>query len=292
MANRYIPFGYEITDAEVVIIEREAEVVRNVFSLYVQGNSLKSISDRLNLLPVSYAGDGRLWDKNIVKRILENKKYIGDKAYPVIIPPETAELALKCKDKKGGEITAEEKCKLDAYRKMTNCGICGSKMARKHAGSGKNRRIYWQCTNRECDGSRHMFRENILDRIITELLNELADDLEMIEYTEEKDYERDTEVIRLTNEINDMISSPKSETADVIEKIMSLAAKKFDMCKVGDNTEITKSIKTELAIFPQKESVDGNVVSKIISVIKMYPDKHVRVQLINGKEFERPENLV
>lgn len=73
MANRYIPFGYEIIDAEIVIIEREAEVVRNVFSLYVQGNSLKSISDRLNLLPVSYAGDGRQWDKNIVKRILENK---------------------------------------------------------------------------------------------------------------------------------------------------------------------------------------------------------------------------
>lgn len=292
MANRYIPFGYEIIDAEIVIIEREAEVVRNVFSLYVQGNSLKSISDRLNLLPVSYAGDGRLWDKNIVKRILENKKYIGDKAYPVIIPPETAELALKCKDKKSGEITSEDKCKLDAYRKMTSCGICGSRMVRKHAGTGKNRRIYWQCNNRECDVSRHMFRENILDRIITELLNELADDLEMIKYTEEKDYERDTEVIRLTNEINDMISSPKSGTADVIEKIMSFAAKKFDMCKVGDNTEITKSIKTELAIFPQKEGVDGNVVSKIISVIKMYPDKHIRVQLINGKEFERPENLV
>lgn len=292
MANRYIPFGYEIIDAEIVIIEREAEVVRNVFSLYVQGNSLKSISDRLNLLPVSYAGDGRLWDKNIVKRILENKKYIGDKAYPVIIPPETAELALKCKNKKGGEITVKDKCKLDAYRKMTSCGICGSKMVRKHAGSGKNRRIYWQCTNRECDGSRHMFRENILDRIITELLNELADDLEMIEYTEEKDYERDTEIVRLTNEINDMISSPESESADVIEKVMHLAARKFDMCKVGDNTEITKSIKTELAIFPKKESVDGNVVSKIVNSIKMYHDKHIRVQLINGKEFERPENLV
>ena len=26
MANRYIPFGYEIVDAQVVIIEREAEV--------------------------------------------------------------------------------------------------------------------------------------------------------------------------------------------------------------------------------------------------------------------------
>lgn len=55
MANRYIPFGYEIVDAQVVIIEREAEVVRNVFSLYVQGNSLKTISERLNMMPI--------WDK-------------------------------------------------------------------------------------------------------------------------------------------------------------------------------------------------------------------------------------
>lgn len=46
MANRYIPFGYEIVDVQVVIIEREAEVVRNVFSLYVQGDSLKTISER------------------------------------------------------------------------------------------------------------------------------------------------------------------------------------------------------------------------------------------------------
>ena len=28
MANRYIPFGYEIVDAKFVIIEREAEVVK------------------------------------------------------------------------------------------------------------------------------------------------------------------------------------------------------------------------------------------------------------------------
>ena len=45
MANRYIPFGYEIMDAKIVIIEREAEVVRNVFSLYVQGHSLKTITE-------------------------------------------------------------------------------------------------------------------------------------------------------------------------------------------------------------------------------------------------------
>ena len=73
---RYIPFGYEIFDGEIKIIEREAEVVRNVYSLYVQGLSLKDISERLNQIPITYAGDGRAWDKNIVKRMLENPKYM------------------------------------------------------------------------------------------------------------------------------------------------------------------------------------------------------------------------
>ena len=138
MANRYIPFGYEIIDAKVEIIEREAEVVRNVFSLYVQGHSLKTIAERLNLLPISYAGDGREWDKNMVKRMLENKKYTGDKDYPVIIPSETAELALQCKDKRGGELSDEDKIKLDTYRLKTCCAICGAKMTRRC------RRCHWQ----------------------------------------------------------------------------------------------------------------------------------------------------
>ena len=173
-------------DAQVVIIEREAEVVRNVFSLYVQGNSLKTISERLNMMPISYAGGDRKWDKNMVKRILENKKYIGDKDYPVIIPPETAELALKCKDKKCAEISENDKIKLDMYRAKACCAICGAKMKRSHAGSGERRRIYWQCTNAECDGNRHLFREKILDNMLLELLNELTDNLANIDYAEDK----------------------------------------------------------------------------------------------------------
>ena len=292
MANRYIPFGYEITDGKIVIIEREAELVRNVFSLYVQGQSLKTIAERLNLLPISYAGDGREWNKNMVKRMLENKKYTGDNDYPVIIPIETAELALKCKEDRNGETKAEDKIKLDAYRMKNCCAICGARMIRKHAGSAYRRKIYWQCSNHECEGSRHIFREKILDSIIVELLNELTSNLAMIEYLEKQDYEKDSEIIRMTNEMHDMMQKPDADTGDVINRIMDLASKKFEMCKVGDNTAITKNIQTELAIFPKKENVDGKMVGKIVKTIKMHPDKHVWVQLINVKEFERTESTV
>ncbi len=292
MANRYIPFGYEIVDAQVVIIEREAEVVRNVFSLYVQGNSLKTISERLNMMPISYAGDDRKWDKNMVKRMLENKKYIGDKDYPVIIPPETAELALKCKDKKCFEISETDKIKLDMYRAKACCAICGAKMKRNHADSGKRKRVYWQCTNAECDGNRHLFREKILDNMLLELLNELTDNLANIDYAEDREYEKNIEVIRLTNEMNELIQKPDTDSGEVIDKIMELASAKFNICEAGDNSAITEKIKSELAILPKQTTVDGRVADKVIKSIKMHPDKHIWVQLINGKVFEKKESIL
>ena len=74
--NRYMPFGYEIADGEIRVIEREVEVVRNIFSLYVQGESLKNIQERLNVVGISYASDGRNWDKNMVKRILFDMLFV------------------------------------------------------------------------------------------------------------------------------------------------------------------------------------------------------------------------
>ena len=112
--NRYIPFGYEISNAEISVIEREAEVVRGIYSLYVQGMSLRTISERLNLLPITYAGDGRAWDKHMIKRILENPKYTGCNDYPEIIPSETAEMVLNCKKQRHTKIKDTDKERLDA----------------------------------------------------------------------------------------------------------------------------------------------------------------------------------
>lgn len=291
MANRYVPFGYEIIDAKTVIVEREAEVIRNVFSLYVQGNSLKTITERLNMLSISYAGDGREWNKNMVKRIIENKRYSGEKGYPMIIPIETIELALKCKDKRSTEVNPENKNKLDVYHQKTYCAVCGARMKRKNACSGRYRKVYWQCADRQCVGGQHMFIEKTLDNIMTEFLNEISEDLTLVEHREERDYEKDTEVIRMTNEMHELMQCPNADAGDVINRIMELAIKKFELCTVGDNTEVTKKIQTELAIFPQKENVDGKMVGKIVKSIRMHPDKRVWVQLINGKEFERSEMI-
>ncbi len=289
MANKYIPFGYEISDGEMKIVEREAEVVRGIYSLYVQGYSLKGITERLNLLPITYAGDGRAWDKNMVNRILENKKYTGDKDYPPIIPKETAKMVLKCKSAKAEKVSPEDKERLDALRNKLRCQICGGRMIRQRAGSGEKRRIYWKCSEVNCIGHKHVLSETKLENILTSLFNEVSDDLSMLDMEPEKGYEKDHVVMLASNEVAAAMEDPECDTGTALEKIFQLASVKFDHCPEGDNSEITKKIKERLALYPKKGRVNGNMIQQVIERIGVTPDKTLYIKLINGKEFERRE---
>lgn len=290
MANKYIPFGYEVSNGTIIIIEREAEVVRNIYSLYVQGCSLKNISERLNLLTISYAGDGRAWDKNMVKRILENPRYTGEKEYPLIIPKETAELVLKRKNEKYVAQSDTQKKLRDEYREKVRCSVCGSKMMRQHAGGRGKSRLYWKCTNHNCAESRHGLNETILDSLMAQALNDISLNTDLINIEVTKGYEKSSEILTANNEVMNLMSNPECETEYAIEKIMNLALKKFGECKKADNSAVTETIKRDLAMYAVKPEPDGEIIGKIVDKIFVSYQKVITVRLINGKEIERKEN--
>ena len=85
MANRYLAFGYKIADGKLCVEETEAELVKAAFSLYAAGKSYSQIAERFTLSGIRYNIDSDKWNKNMVKRIIENNKYIGRNGYPQII---------------------------------------------------------------------------------------------------------------------------------------------------------------------------------------------------------------
>lgn len=87
MGNRKLPFGYAMEFGEVVINSKEAFLVQEIFQLYQDGESFSSITNYLRENGVEYEA-GKLWNKNMVARILENTKYIGEDNYPAIISNE------------------------------------------------------------------------------------------------------------------------------------------------------------------------------------------------------------
>jgi hypothetical protein len=78
-----IPYGYKVVKGRAVIDEVEAEQVRMVFKGYLSGLAYVVAAEEVGL-KLSHPS---------VKRILQNKRYPGDKYYPAIIDRETFERA-------------------------------------------------------------------------------------------------------------------------------------------------------------------------------------------------------
>ena len=83
--QRYIPFGYKIENGMTVVNSTEANAVRTAFEMYIGGASYNTIAKHMESTGVNYRHDSTAWNKNMVKRILENERYTGTVDYPFII---------------------------------------------------------------------------------------------------------------------------------------------------------------------------------------------------------------
>ena len=79
----HTPFGYRIESGKAVISEDEATAVRMIFTSYLDGDALETAAEKAGIR-MKHAG---------VRRILQNKKYLGTDFYPAIINQETFEKA-------------------------------------------------------------------------------------------------------------------------------------------------------------------------------------------------------
>ena len=94
LKNRSIPFGYCVINGKYALNTTESEAVQTIFSDYIGGKSLKTISAEMT---IPYITGKNTWNKNMVCRVLENSKYIGENGYPQIIEKSDYEQAARIK---------------------------------------------------------------------------------------------------------------------------------------------------------------------------------------------------
>ena len=70
--------GYTCVDGEIVIVPEQAEVVRKIFNLYLQGLSLGQIKFYLESQGIKTVTEKEIWDTKTIQRMLKNEKYKGD----------------------------------------------------------------------------------------------------------------------------------------------------------------------------------------------------------------------
>jgi len=64
-------------DGVLIVVPEEAEIVRKIFDLYLQGNGVRKIKRYLEEHEITTATGKEVWSTSTIDRILSNEKYIG-----------------------------------------------------------------------------------------------------------------------------------------------------------------------------------------------------------------------
>lgn len=153
------PLGYRIgADHRYEIDPAGAKIVLTIFEMYADGKNVQSITDYLNDLGVRTAR-GAKFNKNSLRVILRNQKYIGVYSYKDIVvpdgvPPIVPKDLFERVQRKGDEHTAARaRRKLDVDYLLTGkvfCGVCSSPMIGE-SGTAKSGNLYhyYKCVHRK-----------------------------------------------------------------------------------------------------------------------------------------------
>ena len=156
--NGNVPLGYTVDlEHRYQIDEDEAQLVREIFEDYCRGLTTKAITDDLNERGFK-TKKGNKWNKNSIRSILKNEKYIGIYRYmdivvkdgiPAIVDKELFDM-VQNRFKKAK--TRSRKTDVDfLLTSKLYCGECGSPMVGDSGTSKTNaeRHYYYTCVSRK-----------------------------------------------------------------------------------------------------------------------------------------------
>ena len=138
--KRYLPFGYRMEQGQVLPVPEESDLLRHLFSAYLEGASLRQTAELAMRSGIPYHENGNGWSKCTVSRILADERYWDCKQFPPVIDAEMGRAVLQRRKDQ-----ASAPCPLPFLRKKVLCGKCGSLLCRDSRSSPG---IVWKCQRR------------------------------------------------------------------------------------------------------------------------------------------------
>ena len=184
-----VPLGYTIIDKKFVVDEATAPIVRRIFEMYLAGSTMAEIIRHLNENGIK-TSRGNAYNKNSIRTILTNRRYLGIYIYadieipggvPQIIDDTIFEQAqtLLAKNKKA---PARLKAVGENYLLTTKlfCGRCNCAMTGE-SGHSRNGTIhqYYKCVTVRKHGNcktKPVKKAYVEDLVVSSVLDALTDD--------------------------------------------------------------------------------------------------------------------
>ncbi len=279
--QRNIPFGYTMKNGEIRCCPPESAAVRDIFRLYLDGAPYSKIADEMMRKGIHYHSHTAEWNKHMVKRILENERYLGEKGYPGIIEHETFMGVQLLR----GDKTSYTPCPsyIKSIREKAVCGICGAKMLRD---TKTTRKVRWYCENDGC-GNRHYIEDEDVRAALTEKLITLAQSPSLLDWPIPRhDGELTLEVMRIQNEVNRELNKVEPSIEYTKMLILACAAEKYSGLPDYTPHYKIRKMMNQLDRLPIDETICGELFHIAVKEIGFEVDGKLSLRLINENVLE------
>lgn len=279
MKNRNIPFGYRYENGAVVIHPDEAEILKSIFDAYLGGDSLLTIAKRLNGNGIEYAPGVIGWNKARLMRMIEDKRYIGTEMIPQLIDSDTLNTAKTMKTARNMQKQTDRAQGIFHLRVPVICPVCGTEMRRRYDSRCKCH-TRWRCKNPECREMIIISDEDLLGQI-TDKLNTVICNPNMIRIPRETGIQTDIELLKLNNEIGRMLDSTNTDKDDLREKLLYRLSLQYR--NIDHRAHAIKRIQAELAGMVPISQFSAELAEHIVKTIILHKDKTVSITLLNNQ---------
>ena len=248
-----VPLGYKLDKDHQFVIEPDtAPLVRRIYAMYAEGQTITEIIDQLNAEGLR-TGQGNRYTKNSLRTILKNEKYIGiydfkngeiriEDGVPAIVDKEIYYKVQKL-------LSINQRAPAAKWSRadylLTNklfCGSCGAQIVGESGTSKTGAKYnYYLCINHKRGNTcgRKAIRQDWLEPFVLTKTQELIMDDEVIQYITDNVWEY---YLRQDQE-QEKITTLKAQVAEVEKAINNL----MRAIEAGmPLTEMTKNRLTEL----------------------------------------------
>lgn len=280
MALRMITYGYKMINGVLSVSDEESTVVKEVFQRYMNGENLTSIADDLTNREIIYFQEKRVWNKNMIARILENRKYVGEGDYPQIISSEDFEQANNLKSSKAKKkiVCSSE---IEYLKSTLICAQCGHKLYRRANWSTREK---WVCTF-GCKHDRYIGDAEISAGIMNALHQPMLDSNCLGSCDEGDTYRPGIDVVKQTNEIKRLMDQTDVQFQVLKTMILQCASMKFQCCFDNPSNTYSDYVRKCFAERKAGSSLDVEFMKKVSRDVLLEKDGSVTVTLINGAQI-------